>query len=151
MDSNKIIAIESTVFTKLNAIKSLTLKGNVCVNQDFTSNNFERDFNCFENYEDSNPNLDEVDQGKDEPTDHLRESESMDSTDCDNEYKNLLLILIIVACGFVVLLLAFLISIVKICKLSNENKFLNDKLDKLCEDHVYEKVDYNLTESSKNP
>jgi Leucine-rich repeat (LRR) protein len=151
MASNKIIAIESTVFVKLNAIKSLTLKGNLCVNQDFTSNNFDRDFNCFENYEDSNPNLDEVDQGKDEPTDHLRESESIGSTDCAHEYKNILLILIIVVCGFVILLIAFLISIAKICKLSNDNKFLNAKLDKLCEDHVYEKVDYNLHESPKKP
>jgi Leucine-rich repeat (LRR) protein len=151
MASNKIIAIETKVFTKLNRIKSLTLKGNLCVNQDFTSNNFERDFNCFENYEDSKPNLDEADQRKDEPTDHLRESESIGSTDCAHEYKNILLILIIVICVLVILSIAFLISIVKICKLSKDNKFLNAKLDKLCEDHVYEKVDYNLHDSSKNP
>jgi Leucine-rich repeat (LRR) protein len=77
MASNKIFAIESTVFTKLYKIKSLTLKGNLCTDLSFQSNKFERDFNCFENYDNSNPNLDDADQGKDEPTDHLRESETI--------------------------------------------------------------------------
>jgi hypothetical protein len=56
---------------------------------------------------------------------------------------------VIVLCVLFILLIAFLLSIAKIYQLSKDNKFLNAKLDKLCEDHVYEKVDYNLTESPK--
>ncbi len=48
---------------------------------------------------------------------------------------------VIFACLLIIILIAFLISIVKISQLSKHNKFMNAKLDKLCEDHVYETVD----------
>jgi hypothetical protein len=51
LNENKIIAIESTAFAKLNEIKSLTLRGNLCINQDFGSNKLFGNFDCFENYE----------------------------------------------------------------------------------------------------
>jgi Leucine-rich repeat (LRR) protein len=182
LNYNKIIAIESTVFEKLNKIMILDLKGNLCTDLNFTSNNFDRDFNCFKKYEILfKPHLDEVYQcrteksaclkeneenfhemsnirrnlsdfqlafetiheEKDQVSDKLHNCESQNNSNDNCSYKNILLILIIVVCGFVILLLFFLISIVKICKLSNDNKFLNAKLDKLCENHVYETVDYN--------
>jgi hypothetical protein len=40
-----------------------------------------------------------------------------------------------------ILLIALLISIMKNHQLLDDNKFLKTKLDKLCEDHIYEKVD----------
>jgi Leucine-rich repeat (LRR) protein len=183
LNYNKIIAIETKVFTKLNSIKSLTLKGNVCVNQDFTSNNFDRDSDCFKRYEilfkpyldevyqcrseksvclkENEENLNEmstirrnlsdfqlefktIHEEKDQVSDKLHNCESQNNSNDNSHYKNAF---VIVVCLLVILLIAFLMSIVKICKLSKDNKFLNAKLDKLCEDHVYEKVDYNLTES----
>jgi hypothetical protein len=45
--------------------------------------------------------------------------------------------------GLIIALLsiALLILIVKNCRLLSENKFLNENLDRLCKDNVYEKVD----------
>jgi hypothetical protein len=192
LDSNKIIAIESTVFAKLTKIKILTLNGNICTAFEFDSKNFERDFDCFKNYESLfKPYLDQIEQcrserkmclsedllnqkinkltevgselsdchrenktvhqERDKLSEQLQKCESKgclksNSDNSQSEFHETKTILLIVACVLVILSIAFLLSIVKICKLSEDNKFLNDKLDKLCEDHVYEKVDYNLYE-----
>jgi Leucine-rich repeat (LRR) protein len=139
LHNNKIIAIESTVFAKLNAIKSLTLSWNLCINQDFQSNKFERDFVCYNNYESFKQQLDQIEQCRSEnkiirqEKDQLSKETHLHST----QFTDISPHVVIVLWGILIPLIAFRLSIVKISKLSNENKFLNAKLDKLCEDHVY--------------
>jgi Leucine-rich repeat (LRR) protein len=87
-----------------------------------------------------------VHQERDKLSEQLQNCESkecvkLNSDNSQSEFFKTKNILLIVASGFAILLIAFLISIVKICQLSKDNRFLNAKLDKLCEDHVYEKVD----------
>jgi hypothetical protein len=150
LHENKIIAIESTVFKKLNAIKSLDLRGNICINQDFTSNTLFGNFDCFKKYEILfKPNLDEVYQCKSEREKLSEQLQNCELKECfklnnDNSQSDTTIFaphLVILVGVLIILLIAFLISIVKISKLSKDNKFLNAKLDKLCEDHVYEKFD----------
>jgi hypothetical protein len=57
-------------------------------------------------------------------------------------FENTAFIIIAIAGLVILLTIALLISIVKICRLASDNKFLNENLDRLCEDHIYEKVDY---------
>jgi Leucine-rich repeat (LRR) protein len=51
MDENKIIAIESKVFRNLHGEVNIHLLGNLCSNENFQSNRFDRNFACFESYE----------------------------------------------------------------------------------------------------
>jgi Leucine-rich repeat (LRR) protein len=51
LDENKISAIMPTSFEKLNNIDHLSLKGNLCSDQDFRTNNIQTSFKCFGNYE----------------------------------------------------------------------------------------------------
>ncbi len=95
-----------------------------------------------------------VHQERDKISEQLQNCESKEcfkssSDNSQSESTNISPHFVIFVCGFVIMLIAFLISIVKICKLSKDNKFLNAKLDKLCEDHDNENVGYNLIESPK--
>jgi hypothetical protein len=47
-------------------------------------------------------------------------------------------------------LIVFLTAILKICQLFKENKLLNAKLDKLCADNIYERVD-SMLKSPQSP
>jgi hypothetical protein len=87
-----------------------------------------------------------VHQEREKLSEQLQNCESkeclkLNSDNSQSEFYETKNILLIVACGFVILLIAFLISISKNYQLSKDKKFLNAKLDKLCEYHVYEKVD----------
>ncbi len=265
MNENKIVAIESTVFQNLNQQINIHLIGNLCSNENFQSNNFNRTFACFKNYKLLKPYLKQIDQSelekkisnndksacvtekdrlnadlttklndlthcetrlsncedqksineeefnlaaklktkKSELSQTLREKSTClaekDSknkafkemlnelsnmnnilNDCQRENKtiyqerdqlieklqtcestpmsnndestqndknetdiflNFWIVAGILGLIILVLLIAFLISIMKIHKLLDDNKDLNAKLDKLCVDHVYEKVD----------
>jgi Leucine-rich repeat (LRR) protein len=175
LDSNKIIAIESTVFDKLNAIMILALSGNICIKQDYKSNKFDRDFNCFKRYESLfKPHLDQVYQCRLEKTACLKEKgllkeklsdlsdaernlskqlhccESKKLSKSSNETTNISYNFWIMA-GIIGLdLILFLTAILKICQLFKENKILTAKLDKLCADNIYERVD-SLLKSPQSP
>jgi Leucine-rich repeat (LRR) protein len=141
LDSNKIIAIESTVFEKLNAIKLLLLYGNVCTNLNYDSNKFEQNFRCFKNYESFfKPHLDQIEEYISEKVSILQKKDQLTELHTCEPKENSNSILIIVVCVLLILLIAFLISITKNYQLSKDNKFLNAKLDKLCEDHDNENV-----------
>jgi hypothetical protein len=63
MNENKIIAIESTVFQKLNSLKYRDFKNNPCIDKNFNSNKFNIDI-CAENYDFLKPYLDQLHQLK---------------------------------------------------------------------------------------
>jgi Leucine-rich repeat (LRR) protein len=159
MDENKIAVIEPTAFEKLNSIKSLTLKNNLCIDQDFNSNHFHFE-NCAKHCESLiKSHLDQIRQLKlekrscdDEKLVCLTQKGILNSTmrtfsentNVDNGvteiFSNFWIIAGIV--GLVILLIALLISIVKNYQLSKKTQFLSAKLDKLCVDNIYEIVDY---------
>jgi Leucine-rich repeat (LRR) protein len=70
----------------------------------------------------------------------INNKEKSDDDKTDNT-SNFLIIAGIFGLVLLILLIAFLKSIVKIYRLLDDNRDLNAKLDKLCGEHVYEKVD----------
>jgi Leucine-rich repeat (LRR) protein len=172
LNENKIAGIESTVFAKLNKIKSLFLKDNICTNLNYNSNKFERDFNCFKRYESYfRPHVDQIYECRSERTACLKEKGLLkeklnDLSDAEGnlskqlqccesikkrsnsisaEATNISYNFLIMA-GIILLdLILFLTAILQICQLFKENKILNAKLDKLCADNIYERVDSMLT------
>ncbi len=175
LNENKIIAIESTVFVKLNAIKSLTLYGNLCINQNFQSNTLFQNFVCYNNYQSFKQQLDQIGECRTEKENLEAEKLNItkklsDSSDAERNLSaklhcweskkrsnsisaeatdissNFLIIAGIIGLDFIL----FLISILQICQLFKENKFLKAKLDKLCADNIYERVD-SLVKSPQSP
>jgi Leucine-rich repeat (LRR) protein len=79
LSENQIVAIGSTVFQNLNQQVNINLVGNLCSNETFSSNRFDKNFDCFKNYELLKPYLKQI---------HQLESETKTSNDDKVTYKS---------------------------------------------------------------
>jgi Leucine-rich repeat (LRR) protein len=131
IDENKIIAIESTVFNKLAAIKFLHMNGNICVDKNFKNNEIGPDFECFTNFENLQP--------------YFRKSvinrQPIIERDIVESGGSTKIILITVIIGFAVLLIVHLLVFIKNCQWMEEIKSSNNTLIRICDTHVYERVE----------
>jgi hypothetical protein len=157
LNENKISMIAPTVLKNMNNIKQIHLHGNLCSNRNFKTNKIDPNFTCFKSFASLlKPHLDQCKTETENCEARLNENASKlisvgkNLSDCQREISNISekierqpksgFIIIAIAGLVIFLIIALLISIVKVYRLANNNKFLNENLDRLCKDNVYEKV-----------